>query len=130
MAKNALGAYQKVQANTANPMQRVLMVYNGINKNLKIAIEAFGQNDPGRFEIINNAIQLAEKLIGELKFALDKQNGGEIATQLDGLYAFWIRHLSAANREKNVQKISEVQRMVQELTESWTDAEKQLKNQM
>ncbi len=128
MAKNALGAYQKVQANTANPMQRVIMVYNGINKNLKLALEAFNREDPGRFETINNSIILAEKLIVELKAALDKENGGELASQLDGLYTFWLNHLSDANRKKDSGKLQEVQTMVQELTEGWTEAEKQLKN--
>ncbi len=128
MAKNALGAYQKVQANTANPMQRVIMVYNGINKNLKLALEAFDRDDPARFEAINNAIILAEKLILELKAALDKQNGGDLAMQLDSLYAFWIEHLSDANRKKDRKKLQDVQIMVNELTAGWTEAEKQLKN--
>ena len=128
MGRNSLGAYQKVQANTATPMQRVVMVYNGINKNLKLALEAFHLDDPGRFETINNAIQLAEKLILELKLALDKENGGDLAVQLDALYVFWLNHLSEANREKDEQKIRQVQEMVQELANSWVEAEKQLKN--
>ncbi|MDD3119778.1 MAG: flagellar export chaperone FliS [Victivallales bacterium] len=128
MAKRSLGAYQKVQANTATPMQRVLMVYNGINKNLKIALEAFHRDDPSRFETINNAVQLAEKLIVELKLALDMANGGELAVQLNALYVFWLNHLSQGNREKEEQKIQEVQEMVQELASGWAEAEKQLKN--
>jgi len=128
MARNALGAYQKVQANTSTPIQRVLMVYNGINKNLKLAIDAFDNANPDRFVVINNSIQLAEKLIGELQAAIDKTNGGELAVQLDDLYAFWIKHLAQANREKNRQMVIEVQQMVADLTSGWVEVEKQLKN--
>lgn len=128
MSKKALGCYQKVQNETATPIQRVMMVYNGINKSLNSALEMFDNNDPQRYEHINNSIQLAEKLIHELQLALDKTNGGEIATQLDSLYSFWITYLSEANREKNREKVARVKNMVQQLTEGWVEVEKQLKN--
>lgn len=128
MSKKTLGNYQKVQLTTATPIQRVLMVYNGINKNLKSALDAFYANEPDRLVVINNSIQLAEKLICELQLAIDKENGGEIASQLDALYTFWIAHLSAANREKQPERVKEVQIMVQELTNSWMEVEKQLKS--
>lgn len=128
MVKKALGSYQKVQANTSTPIQRVLMVYNGINKNLKQAIQYFEEDSPQKFEIINNSIQLAEKLISELQSAIDKERGGEIAVQLDALYSFWIRYLAEANRDKDVQKIRDIQAMVEDLTDGWEQVEKQLKN--
>ena len=40
MAKKVATTYQKAQTTTANPAQRVIMVYQGIEKNIKIAIEA------------------------------------------------------------------------------------------
>jgi len=129
MSKKMLGAYQKVQTHTATPIQRVLLVYNGIARNLNMAIEAFSSGEPERFEIINNSVQLAERLIHELDMALDKERGGEIAEQLNSLYAFWITHLSHANREKDVQKIKEVLHMVEELNEGWIGVEQQLKEQ-
>lgn len=126
--KKAVNSYQTVQRNTASPGQRVVMVYNAIVKNLNIASEAFSESSPQRFEKINSSIQLVDKLILELQLALDKENGGEIAKNLDALYTFWREHLSMANAEKDVKKISEVMKMAQELTESWIEAEKQTRN--
>jgi len=127
MVKKMTDIYHKVQAETASPAQRVVMVYAGIVKNLKIAIDAFNGATPGKLEIINNSVQLAEKLILELQLALDKENGGEIAINLESLYIFWRRHLSNANVEKNPEKLKEVLSMVEEMHKSWTAAEKKLR---
>lgn len=127
MTKKIVETYQKVQAETASPAQRVVMVYAGIVKNLKLAIKAFNETAPDKFEIIHNSVQLSEKLILELQLALDKENGGEIATNLESLYIFWRKHLSDANIEKDPAKIREVLSMVEELHKSWTVAERKMR---
>lgn len=127
MPKKVTEIYHKVQAETASPAQRVVMVYAGIVKNLKIAINAFNETTPSKFETIHNSIQLSEKLILELQLALDKEQGGEIAKNLESLYVFWRSHLSDANVEKNPAKVKEVLSMVEELHKSWTVAEKKLR---
>ena len=126
--KKMVNSYQTVQRNTASPGQRVIMVYSAIVKNLNIASEALSEEGPQRFEKINGCIQLVDKLILELQLALDKENGGEIAKNLDTLYAFWREHLSAANAEKDAKKINEILKMAQELTESWVEAERKTRN--
>lgn len=128
MAKKAAGNYQKAQVNTASPGQRVVLVYNAITKNLRSALVAFNSDDPTKYEKINNSIQLAQKLILELQIALDKEKGGEIAENLHSLYEFWREHLSNGNVEKDSKKIRDVLQMAQELQESWTEAEKKVRN--
>jgi len=127
--KKMVNSYQTVQRNTASPGQRVIMVYSAIVKNLNQASEAFTEQSPQRFEKINSSIQLVDKLILELQLALDKEHGGEIAKNLDALYSFWREHLSSANAEKDAAKIQDVLKMAQELTESWIEAEKQIRKQ-
>ncbi len=129
MSKKALGYYRKVKVTTSSPIQRVVMVYSAINQKLTEAIQAYEEKTPAKFETINNSIQFAEKLIHELQTALDKDSdGGELANRLDGLYTFWINHLSKANREKDVSKLIEVQKMVNELYNSWSEVERQFRN--
>lgn len=128
MSKKALDSYRKIKITTSSPAGRVVLVYGGIIKKLNEAILAFDDPSPSRMETINNAIQLAEKLIVELQVALDKENGGEIAERLEALYEFWLNHLSLANRGKNRQKVIDVLKMVQELHESWAKIEKQSQN--
>lgn len=126
MAK-AISNYQKVQAKTASPGQRVVMVYEGITKNLRSAMNAFSSEDPAKFETIHNSLVLAEKLILELKIALDMENGGEIATSLESLYDFWISQISTANAKKDPAPIREIFPMVKDLTDSWRQAARKAK---
>lgn len=129
MAKSITSAYQKVQANTASPGQRVIMVYKGISKSISEAIDESESDDPDRFFRINDKIQFAQKLIMELQMALDMERGGEIAANLNKLYTFWRRYLTEANVAKDKQKLQHVLDMVLDLTESWIAAEKSLKGQ-
>jgi flagellar protein FliS len=127
MGKKPAGIYQKAQINTASPGQRVVMVYNAITKNLRTALAALNSDDPAKYETFNNSVQLAQKLILELQLALDKEQGGEIAENLDSLYEFWREHLSNGNAEKDPKKIREVLLMSQELQDSWAEAEKKVR---
>jgi flagellar protein FliS len=121
MARRSLGAYKKVQANTASPGQRVVMVYEGIRKSLKQAIDAINSKEPEGISIANSQIHLAEQLISELKNALDMR-AGEVSVTLNDLYEFWLRHLTEANTTKDAQKAEEVKEMVEGLLEAWKEA--------
>jgi len=130
MGRNVAASYQKVQATTASPGQRVVMVYKAIVKNLESAsADCDKTDDPERFERINQSIQGADQMIRELKIALDKNAGGELAENLDALYAFWRRHLLKANMEKSKQKIEEILKMVREMTDAWVAAERNVRNE-
>ena len=130
MARNVAASYQKVQATTASPGQRVVMVYKAIVKNLETAsADCDKKDDFERFERINVALQNTVQIIRELQIALDKENGGEIAENLDQLYAFWRRHLHLANMEKSKQKIEEVLKMVRELTDAWIVADRNVRTE-
>ncbi len=129
MAKNLASNYQKVQATTASPGQRVVMVYKGICKHLETAIAAFDTTTPQRFETINNSLLAAEQLIMELQLALDKQRGGEIATNLERLNVYWRNHLSEANVGKDCEKVKNVLGMVKNLMEGWVAAEKKVRTE-
>ncbi|OGV54728.1 MAG: flagellar export chaperone FliS [Lentisphaerae bacterium GWF2_52_8] len=126
MSKNVTANYQQAQVGTANPGQRVVLVYRGIVKNLQSAIELIGaaKDDPNNLLKAGSSIQLAEQLVLELQLALDKEKGGALAKDLDGLYDFWRRHLSDANVKKSREMIQEVLNMVKDLAESWAAAEK------
>ena len=127
MSNKMLNNYQRVQAKTASPAQRVIMVYNGIEKNIRQAIELNKlPTAPENVEKIHDALQLAEQLILELKLALDMENGGEIAQNLNALYDFWRDELTRANIEKDTSKLPNVADMIKELTTSWRQAAKEV----
>ncbi len=71
----------------------------------------------------------ASEMIGELRLSLDHEQGGEIATQLDALYAFALRELFDANRHQDGAKLDVVLRICAELREAFAGAQAQLQAQ-
>ena len=124
MARNNAQSYRKAQINTASPGQRVVMMYEGLLKELKKSRHAILKinEDIGQIEIANNSIALSQQIILELKLALDKDKGGEIATNLEDLYTFWIEQLSQANIKKEGKILTPVIDMVSDLRDTWKQA--------
>ena len=129
MAKKSLNSYRKIGVETATPIRRVIMVYDGIIKFLEYAYNHCNKPtlDTDDYAKINNGLLKAEALITELKLGLDFTVEGEIADTLNDLYSFWIAQISAANQEKKPEKIKEVLELVTDLRDGWVEAEKGLK---
>ena len=126
MARNIANSYRKAQINTASPGQRVVMMYEGLVRELKKARHAMidVKNNVGAIEICHNSLDLCQKIVLELKLALDMENGGEIAENLNNLYDFWLPLLSEANMSKDVKKINPVIEMAEDLRDTWKEAAK------
>ena len=63
----------------------------------------------------------AEAIIDELTVTLDHERGGEVASNLQGIYAFCRRHLIEATAEQDPAKIEEVSELLGELREAWAE---------
>ena len=63
----------------------------------------------------------AEAIIDELTVTLDHERGGEVASRLQGIYAFCRRHLIEAAIEQDPAKIEEVSELLGELREAWAE---------
>lgn len=126
MARNIANSYRKAQINTASPGQRVVMMYEGLVRELKKAKKFMTEiNDNVKsIEDCHNSLDLCQKIILELQLALDMDNGGEIAENLNNLYDFWILELSNANSSKEPEKLSPVIQMAEELKDTWKEAAK------
>ena len=119
---NAYNAYQKTNINTASQGRLVVLLYEGIIKQLTTAgtyIENNGKIRPENIEKYGICIQKAQAIITELQVSLDMDKGGEIARNLMSLYVFFNEELLAANINHNKDKLDFVLRMVKDLTESW-----------
>ena len=126
MARNIANSYRKAQINTASPGQRVVMMYEGLVRELKKSRNHMLKIDSSvqSIEECHNSLDLCQKIILELQLALDMENGGEIAENLNNLYDFWILELSTANSTKDGGKISPVIQMAEELKDTWKEAAK------
>ncbi len=108
---------------TASPGQLVLMLYDGALKALAIARDAFGrpEDDPRRIEVINQQLLKAQDILGELQAGLNREAGGEFAETMHRLYDYHIRRLLQANLQKKVEPVIEVERLVNELRDAWSE---------
>ncbi|NLJ13419.1 MAG: flagellar protein FliS [Gammaproteobacteria bacterium] len=74
----------------------------------------------------NNAAQRGEAvgttltIIGLLQDSLDKSLGGELAENLDELYSYMTRRLATVSVDKTPQSLEEVQNIVLQLREGWS----------
>src|SRR5437870_2747704 len=114
--------YRQTQAETASPIQLVVMLYDGAIRFLSVAREKM---DLGDLEVRHNHILKAQRILGELLSTLDTKQGGEVAANLQRLYTYMIEQLVEANLNDKKEPIDLVIRMLRELRESWVELDKQ-----
>jgi len=119
-----MNPYRQSQISTASPGQRVVMMYEALCRELHKAEDACIKipDDTAQIEVAHNALITSDRIITELRLALDHELGCDLAKNLENLYDFWIRHLSDANRFKDAKRVGEVLKMAQELRETWREA--------
>lgn len=104
--------YKQMQIKTANPGKLLLMLYQGAAKFMKLAKKNI---KAGKIEESHKNIIKAQNIILELQSTLNKEQGGEIAVQLESLYDFIYRELIQANLNKNTKHLDNVIPLVEEL---------------
>ena len=114
-----LQAYQRTDVTTADPKKLVIMCYEGAIFSLKQAKAKFYARE---YEAKGKAIQNALDIINELRAALDFEKGGEIARNLDSLYAFWTSHILKCDREKNIRGLDQVTGMLEDIKSALEEA--------
>ncbi|CAJ0737433.1 Flagellar secretion chaperone FliS [Ralstonia mannitolilytica] len=120
-ARRAIGAYAQVGIETsvvdANPHRLIAMLFEGARAAINMATAAIERGDvPAKLRAIDKAISI----IGQgLQASLDHQRGGEIATQLNGLYDYMLRRLLVANANSDVAILAEVDKLLVPLQDAW-----------
>jgi flagellar protein FliS len=112
--------YQKNAVNGASPLQLVIMLYDGALRFMEAGKHAMAQKD---LEKQNHSLQKAQKIVMELMACLDMQQGGEVASNLFGLYAYVLNELVAANCEDKPEPIDRCIGILSQLRESWVAVE-------
>jgi len=117
MTQYALNQYKATQVNTADQGKLVLMMYDGAIRFVEIAKRKLQENDIAGKGVY---ISKAEAVISELMASLNMEQGGEIASSLEKLYAFMNRQLRIANVNKDIKPLDIVLKILGELKEAWT----------
>jgi len=114
-------SYRKTQIDTASPESLILMLYDGALRFIAQAEAGFEVEDK---ELISNSLLRVQAIFAELMAALNKDQGGEIAANLERLYVFFLEKLGEANVQKNIKPIQEIKPLVEDLRNTWDEAMK------
>jgi flagellar secretion chaperone FliS len=109
-------AYKQQSILTATPGQLVVMLYDGCLRFLQQGAHAMRD---GKLAEAGARLARAEAIIDELLSTLDMDQGGVIASRLQGIYVFCAKHLMEARLERDADKIDRVGDLLSELRDSW-----------
>ncbi len=113
-----VNAYRKTELSTCDPLELVIMLYEGAIQNINRARMAIQEGDiQRRIDSINRAIGIVEELLR----SLDHEAGGTIAENLQELYLFIMKELTEVNLTLSEEKLSLVESILLTLLEGWKE---------
>lgn len=119
-AMAAMRQYQqvgvKVQVNEADPHRLIQMLMQG---GLDRIAQARGAMEREAYAEKGVLIGKAINILGGLRDVLDKEAGGELATNLERLYEYMTMRLFEASRHNDVSKLDEVAKLLGEIKSGW-----------
>lgn len=110
--------YREVEVRTANPIQLIVVLYDGAVNYLQEA-KAHLQN--GDIEGRSRAINRTLAIVSELQATLNFEEGGQVASSLESLYAYMKGRLIAANLGQDDKPLSEVISLLSTLRLAWQE---------
>jgi flagellar protein FliS len=119
-----LNAYKQTAVTTASREQVLIMLYEAAIKHLKKASECCQTKDLAGKGV---AVGKAHDIINELSNTLDFTVGGDIAKNLERLYAFMIEQIVQGNLNNDPSKFDAARKLLENLLEGWKGAIAQLK---
>jgi len=108
--------YKKAAITTSSKGQVLILLYEGAIQKIRQAKNAI---EAGDVQKKGESIGRVHDIINELINTLDFNVGGQIARDLDRLYAFMIEQLVQANIENSKEKLDSVEKLLCTLLEGW-----------
>ncbi|APQ15035.1 flagellar export chaperone FliS [Borreliella garinii] len=120
--------YKQTQINTSNPLSILIMLYDKAIQDLKIAKELIKDENWQNKIKANEKIFHAQEIITELMSTLNFEKGGNISTNLLSIYSFLNKELENVLLKKEIHKIDNVIKQLQELSFTWKKLRKKENN--
>ena len=114
--QDAADAYRRSAVENAPPVKIVRMLYAGALRFLDQAL-AEDAGDPGSQFI--ELVERVDRIVIELRLALDPSQGEEVAEKLNQLYLFVEDGLARAAAERSHAALHEVRPVLQTLADAW-----------
>ncbi|WP_170800071.1 flagellar export chaperone FliS [Stutzerimonas stutzeri] len=119
-AMAAMKQYQSVNTNAqlvdASPHRLIQMLMEG---GLARLAQARGAMERGDVALKGSLLGKAVDIVGGLREALNQEAGGEVAANLDKLYAYMSSRLLEANLKNDLTIIDEVAGLLREVKAGW-----------
>lgn len=109
-------ANMSAQTSQASPVELVLMLLDGLLDEVARLRMHIAQQ---RFEAKAQSIAKCADILTGLSSALEIEAGNEVVENLSRLYDFCAQHLNQAGFEMDVNKVDEVQQLLQTLRAGW-----------
>lgn len=120
ISDRAIESYGAIQITSritdANGAQLILMLFDGLIDNIVDAKRYMAQRDIPKKSA---HIARASRIILGLQSTLNFERGGELALNLDDLYSYFLRRLTQANAQNNLETLDEVYRLVGQIRSAW-----------
>lgn len=115
-------SYKAQSVKTASPGKLVLMLFDGYLRFTTAAKEAWKETDIiKKNEGINNNLIRAQNIVTELQSSLDLSVPGDLPPTLYRLYDYVLTNLQQGNLQKDLQKIEEADKVINELRDAWAE---------
>jgi flagellar protein FliS len=112
-------AYRETQVMSSSPEQLIPLLYERLLVHLRRAeIQIEAKDFAGKSESLGKASEIVFELLSNLSF----DEGGELASRLAALYAFFINELNEAGRSMDTARLRTVTEMVGSLHTAWANA--------
>jgi flagellar protein FliS len=122
MLPNPYQQYRATKVQTAGSVDLVVMLYQGAVKFIRLGIEAIERQDG---KATHDNLVRAQDIVVELLSSLNREEGGQIASQLSGVYDYCFRRLILANVKKDADAAREVLKIMRELGTAWQQIARQ-----
>ncbi|MCU7915605.1 MAG: flagellar export chaperone FliS [Candidatus Thiodiazotropha sp. (ex Gloverina cf. vestifex)] len=100
----------------ASPHRLVQMLMEGALEKVATAKGHMGRKE---YEAKGNHINWAISIIDGLRGSLNLEEGGEMANNLDSLYAYMVRRLAESNVSNDIAILDEVSSLLLEIKSAW-----------
>ena len=114
---NPQEAYRRQNILTASPAELIIMLYDGLLKDVRLAIRAIGKNNA---EATHRHLMKAQAIVAELINCLDLSFS--IAADLMNLYDFLLHTLAEANAAKDAAMLEPLLEIIETLRDTWREA--------
>lgn len=118
MLPNPYQQYRATKVETASRVDLVVMLYQGVVRFTRAAIEA---TERGDVQAAHRGFVRAQDIVAELIATLDHERGGEVARQLLAVYDYAFRRLIEANCKKDIAPAREVIQIFRDLGTAWQE---------